>query len=73
MSQEVLFPELQTLSGYKRPHDVKQWCGRQRIHFFTNRDGHPVTTRAALDRALTGGDNGRTLPKFKQKQARGKK
>jgi hypothetical protein len=46
---------LKALSGYKQKTAVARWCTKSRIKFFRNSQGWPVTTPAALDRALFGG------------------
>jgi hypothetical protein len=40
------------LSGAKQRGAVRDWCRKNGIKTFNNRDGWPVTTAAALDRAL---------------------
>jgi hypothetical protein len=45
---------LKALSGAKQRGAVRDWCRKNGIKTFNNRDGWPVTTDAALDRALTG-------------------
>jgi hypothetical protein len=46
---------LKALSGAKQRGTVRAWCRKNGIKTFDNTDGWPVTTAAALDRALTGG------------------
>src|ERR1700723_539347 len=43
---------LKTLSGAKQRASVRAWCRKNGIKTFDNSDGWPVTTAAALDRAL---------------------
>ncbi len=46
---------LKALSGYKQKNAVAKWCKKYGIRFFRNAEGWPVTTAAALDRALLPG------------------
>ncbi len=46
---------LKALSGAKQRGAVREWCRKNGIKTLNNRDGWPVTTAAALDRALAGG------------------
>jgi hypothetical protein len=43
---------LKALSGYKQKTAVANWCRKNGIKFFRNAQGWPVTTEAALERAL---------------------
>lgn len=43
---------LKELSGRKQKTAIIAWCKLKGIHYFLNADGWPVTTAAALDRAL---------------------
>jgi hypothetical protein len=45
---------LKALSGYKQKTAIASWCTRNKIKFFRNAQGWPVTTEAALGRALDG-------------------
>jgi hypothetical protein len=44
---------LKALSGYKQRASVAALCTRNHIKFFRNGQGWPVTTEAALDKALS--------------------
>jgi hypothetical protein len=46
---------LKTMSGYSQKASVAKWCKKNGIRYFRNADGWPVTTAAALDRALLPG------------------
>jgi hypothetical protein len=46
---------LKAMSGYSQKASVANWCRKNGIRFFRNADGWPVTTPAALDRALAPG------------------
>jgi hypothetical protein len=46
---------LKTLSGAKQKGSVRAWCRKNGIKTWNNTQGWPVTTAAALDRALTPG------------------
>jgi hypothetical protein len=37
-------PDLQRLSGYTRPHDVKKWLRNNGVSFMVQPSRHPVTT-----------------------------
>jgi hypothetical protein len=45
---------LKALSGYKQKTAVAHWCTKNKIKFFRNAQGWPVTTATALDSALAG-------------------
>jgi hypothetical protein len=45
---------LKALSGYKQKTAIASWCTHNKIKFFRNAKGWPVTTEAALERALDG-------------------
>jgi hypothetical protein len=45
---------LKALSGYKQKAAVAHWCTKNKIKFFRNAQGWPVTTPAALDNTLAG-------------------
>jgi hypothetical protein len=44
---------LKALSGRKQRSAVASWCRDKGIKYMLNADGWPVTTPAALDRAVT--------------------
>jgi hypothetical protein len=46
---------LKALSGYKQKSSVARWCRKNKIPFFLDARGWPVTTPEALDRALSPG------------------
>lgn len=46
---------LKALSGYKQKTAIANWCRKNRIKFFRNGQGWPVTTADALNHALSGG------------------
>jgi hypothetical protein len=48
---------LKVLSGAKQRGAVRDWCRKNGIKTFNNRDGWPVTTAAELDRAISGDAN----------------
>jgi len=61
---------LKALSGAKQRGSVRAWCRKNGIKTFDNNDGWPVTTPAALDRALLGGvDSGPDWGYFDDKKA----
>jgi hypothetical protein len=43
---------LKALSGYKQKTTIAAWCTRNRIKFFRNAQGWPVTTEAEINGAL---------------------
>jgi hypothetical protein len=43
---------LRTISGHRQRAAVRRWCRRNGIKYFLDSKGWPVTTPAALDRAL---------------------
>lgn len=43
---------LKAMSGYSQKASVAKWCKKNGIRYFRNAEGWPVTTAAALDRAL---------------------
>jgi Domain of unknown function (DUF4224) len=47
--------DMKTLSGYKQKGSIAKWCTKNKIKFFRDARGWPVTTQAALDRALSPG------------------
>lgn len=57
------FADLQKLSGYKRPHDVKKWLRSNGVAFMVQPSGRPVTTINSVNRALLG-DLKRSQPDF---------
>jgi hypothetical protein len=61
---------LRALSGAKQRGKVRAWCRENGIKTFNNTDGWPVTTPAALDRALLKGvDSGPDWGYFDDKKA----
>jgi hypothetical protein len=46
--------DLQKLSGYQRPHDVKKWLRNNGVAFMVQASGNPVTTLDAVNRTLLG-------------------
>jgi len=46
---------LKTMSGYSQKASVAKWCKKNGIRYFRNAEGWPVTTAAAIDRALAPG------------------
>jgi hypothetical protein len=61
---------LKALSGAKQRGVVRAWCRKNGIKTFNNKDGWPVTTVSALDRALMGGvDSGPDWSAFDDKKA----
>lgn len=58
------FQDLQTLTGRTRSDAVKRELVRMGVHFFTRQDGRPVTTLAAIDRALVGTAPGAAAPRL---------
>jgi hypothetical protein len=56
-------PDLQKLSGSKRPADVKNWLRKNDVAFMVQPSGHPVTTLDAVNRALLG-ESKRSKPDF---------
>jgi hypothetical protein len=49
---------MKALSGYKQKTSVAHWCTKNKIKFFRNAQGWPVTTATALDNALAGKTSG---------------
>jgi hypothetical protein len=47
--------DMKKLSGYKQRAAIAAWCTKNKIKFFRDANGWPVTTEAALDRALSPG------------------
>lgn len=61
---------LMELSGCKQRASVARWCKKNGIKFFRNALGWPVTTPAALDRALIHGiESGPDWGAFDDKKA----
>lgn len=46
---------LKAMSGYKQKTSIARWCRKNKIRFFLDAHGWPVTTPEALDRALSPG------------------
>jgi hypothetical protein len=46
---------LKAMSGYKQKTSVARWCRKNKIQFFLDARGWPVTTRDALNLALSPG------------------
>jgi len=46
---------LKTMSGYSQKASFAKWCKKNGIRYFRNAEGWPVTTAAAIDRALAPG------------------
>lgn len=62
---------LKTLSGAKQRSSVRAWCRKNGIKTWNNAQGWPVTTAAALDRALTPGiESGPDWSAFDDKKKR---
>jgi hypothetical protein len=62
---------LKALSGAQQRGTVRSWCRKNGIKTWNNTDGWPVTTAAALDRALFGGvDSGPDWGAFDDKKAK---
>lgn len=64
----VTFPALAAASGYKRPADVRRWCRRNGISTMDDKDGRPISTQAAVDRAMLRTST-RTSPDFSDFEA----
>jgi len=62
------FATLCALAATKRPKAVCAWLARNRIHYMIDTKGHPVTTLAALDRALGGGRPDENEPNYDPRQ-----
>lgn len=54
--------DLSAFCGYQQPAAVRRWCKRNGVTFMRDKDGRPVTTQAALDRAML--PKTRTQPDF---------
>ena len=52
----VDFDTLANFAGTRKVKAVAMWCARNRIHTFRDTKGRPVTTIAAIERALGQGD-----------------
>jgi hypothetical protein len=46
---------LKALSGYKQKTSVARWCRKNKIKFFLNGQGWPVSSAEAINQALLGG------------------
>ena len=46
---------LKAMSGYKQKNSVVRWCRKNKIKFFLNGQGWPVSSAEAINQALLGG------------------
>jgi hypothetical protein len=46
---------LKAMSGYKQKTSIARWCRKNKIKFFLNGQGWPVTSAEAINQALMGG------------------
>jgi hypothetical protein len=45
--------DMKKLSGYKQKGSVAKWCTKNKIKFFRDAHGWPVTTESAINAALS--------------------